>query len=257
MMTETTPDIPLNPLDSDTELSTRQATDHPAPPALAMLRTLVITALLSGFLVVLVVQWASPRIEQNQKAATEAAVFNVIKGATTSRTFRISEQGVQSDDTPNASGFILYAGYDDSGRLLGLAIPGVATGYAGPVYILFGYQPQQQVINAYQVLTMTETPGLGDKVLTDPDFLANFKALDARLNDDGKALANAIVTVKNGTKSHPWEVDAISGATITSTAIGKAINDSARQWLPLVQRYLDQFQLSDRSNEKEHSGGQS
>ena len=53
--------------------------------------------------------------------------------------------------------------------------------------------------------------------------------------------SNAIVTVKHGSKTKPWEVDAISGATITSRAVGKAINDAAQVLLPRVAPNLDKL----------------
>ena len=237
-------EIPLTEVAANTTAEEQQA---PKTPVLAMFRTLTLTALLSGFLVVMVVQWAMPYIEANQKAATEAAVFNVVHGATTSRSFVISESGIIPVEQTDDDGFVIYGGYDASGDLKGLAIPGVASGYAGPVYIMFGYQPELEAITAYQVLTMTETPGLGDKVLTDEDFLANFDRLDSRLATDGSALANDIVTVKSGTKQNAWEIDAISGATITSNAIGQAINLSAQQWLPVIHQHLDSLMSSEAS----------
>ena len=54
-------------------------------------------------------------------------------------------------------------------------------------------------------------------------------------------MANAIVTVKHGTKNKPWEIDAISGATITSRAVGKAINDAAQILLPRIGANLDKL----------------
>ncbi len=209
----------------------------PAPPSFAMFRTLAVIAMLSGLFVVLVVQWAEPYIAANKKAATEAAVFNVVPGATASRTFI-----VEGDDLAvapeGATGSLVYGGYDDNGSLLGVAIPGVATGYSGPVYVMFGYSPVKEAVVKYQILTMTETPGLGDKVVTNQNFLANFNHLVARLNDAGTALLNAIVTVPNGSKQNPWEVDAISGATITSKAVGHAINSAAQLMIPVINRRL-------------------
>ena len=41
-------------------------------------------------------------------------------------------------------------------------------------------------------------------------------------------------TVKHGTKTGDWQIDAIAGATITSRAVGKAINDAAQALLPKV-----------------------
>ena len=84
------------------------------------------------------------------------------------------------------------------------------------------------------VLESTETPGLGDRVETDPAFLANFDCLDARLNEDKTAMRNEITTVKHGKKNQPWQIDGISGATITSTAIGNALRGSTSQMLPLL-----------------------
>ena len=80
------------------------------------------------------------------------------------------------------------------------------------------------------------------KAVTDENFLANFDNLVAKLNDTGTALANAIVTVMNGQKQNPWEIDAISGATVTSEAVGNAINSSAQQLLPVINRQLPLIQ---------------
>jgi electron transport complex protein RnfG len=100
------------------------------------------------------------------------------------------------------------------------------------VNLLYGYDPSCECIRGFSIIKMAETPGLGDKILTDKAFLANFKALDAKVNNDNTALINNIVTVKHVSKTHAWEIDAISGATITSKAVGKAMNSSAQVILP-------------------------
>ena len=61
------------------------------------------------------------------------------------------------------------------------------------------------------------------------------------MSADLKTLAHAIRTVKHGSKANPWEVDAISGATITSRAVGKAINDAAQALLPRIAPQLDKL----------------
>ncbi len=109
------------------------------------------------------------------------------------------------------------------------------------IYLLYGYDPGCQCIRGIQVLKLAETPGLGDRIMKDPAFLENFKALDARLDLSGTALLHPIVTVKHGSKRNPWEIDAISGATISSRAVGKAINLSARKILPAVKPLLDRI----------------
>jgi Na+-translocating ferredoxin:NAD+ oxidoreductase subunit G len=47
--------------------------------------------------------------------------------------------------------------------------------------------------------------------------------------------------VKHGSKQHAWEIDAISGATVTSRAVAKGINDSAAELLPLLLPHIEKL----------------
>lgn len=206
-------------------------------PTWAMLRTLGGIAMISGLLVALVYQVTLPIIIENQRVLTERAVFDVLPDAVNQRAFIITEAGgleLAAEGSKNP----IYAGYDASGTLLGVAITGVAPGYAGPVTVMYAYDPGCQCIARSKVLNSTETPGFGDKLDTDPAFLRNFTALDARLTADGTALENAIVTVKHGTKTQPWQIDAITGATISSKAMGRAANAAAQRAVPAIWRDL-------------------
>ena len=215
---------------------------QPPTPAGPMIRTLMGIAMLSGFLVVLTYQLTKPIIAENQRRAIEAAVFNVIPGAVSRKDFVVNDEGLEpvTADKPS-EGILVYAGYDSEGELKGVAAKAAAQGYADLIHILYGYDPTCECIRGIKVLKLAETPGLGDKIITDANFVANFEALDARLSSDGQALANEIVTVKHGTKQNPWEIDAISGATISSKAVGKAINQSAKQLLPGLVPHLDKL----------------
>jgi electron transport complex protein RnfG len=212
----------------------------PATPVRTMFAVLMGVAMLAGFLVVATFQLTGPMIEENQRLATEAAVLRVIPGAVTQRDFVLGEEVPHlATGAEPARATHVYAGYDAQGALLGIAARGAAQGYAELVHLLYGYVPACQCIRGIKVLKLAETPGLGDKILTDPAFLANFDALDARLKDDGSGLAHPIETVKHGTKSSPWEIDAISGATISSKAVGRALNASADRLLPRVLPHLE------------------
>ena len=72
-----------------------------------------------------------------------------------------------------------------------------------------------------EVLESRETPGLGDKIYKDAEFVGGFSAL---------SVEPEIVAVKKGTKSQPNEIDAITGATISSKAIVRIINESHIAW---------------------------
>ena len=212
-------------------------------PGFRMIRSLGGIAMLSGLVVVLVYQWTQPIIAENQRIATERAVFEVIEGAATKKDFRLGESGpVPADSGSDTPGETVYAAYDTDGRLKGIAMPAAAQGYQDIVKLLYGYDPYCQCIRGIKVLKMTETPGLGDKIIKDPAFLANFDALQARVNPGERGLEQAIVTVKHGTKTDPWQIDAISGATVTSNAVGKALNKSAQALAPLVQQHLNAFE---------------
>jgi electron transport complex protein RnfG len=92
-----------------------------------------------------------------------------------------------------------------------------------------------------KVLETKETPGLGDKIEKDPDFLDNLSSLDVRLNSDNTALAHPIELVKKGEGTEPWQLEAISGATISSTAVFRIIDSYAGRLVPIVEQNLDQL----------------
>ena len=147
-----------------------------------------------------------------------------------------------SPSPPDApEGIPIYAGYDGNEKLMGIATKAGAVGYADMIHLLYGYDPECQCIRGIKVLKLAETPGLGDKIITDMAFVANFDALVVSVSADGSALANPIVTVKHGTKKNPWEIDAISGATVSSKAVGKALDRSAEALLPRLVPLIDRI----------------
>jgi electron transport complex protein RnfG len=72
-----------------------------------------------------------------------------------------------------------------------------------------------------EVLESRETPGLGDKIYKDAVFVGGFSAL---------SVEPEIFAVKKGTKSRPNEIDTITGATISSKAVVRIINEAHAQW---------------------------
>lgn len=215
------------------------------PPTVAMIRTLGGIAMISGFLVVLVYQFTLPIINENKRRALEQAVFKVIPSAHKQLYFLLTPESLTRLGDEAIAEANVFAGYDAEGRLAGVALEAAAPGYQDIVRTLYGYSPECECIIGITVLESKETPGLGDKVETDANFLANFEALDARLNEDKSAMLHDIETVKHGTKTQPWQVDAISGATITSKAIGRGLDESTRNNLPLLVRHLDQLEGKD------------
>lgn len=206
------------------------------PGSVRLIATLMLIAMLSGFMVVATFQVTAPVILQNRLEALEKAVFAVLPGAVKRASYLLDESGLRSLPKSDVSSANVFAGFNPDGELMGVAMEGAARGYQDVVKVLYGYSIKDQCVIGMKVLQSTETPGLGDRVETDPDFLANFECLKAEVNSEGSALRNEIVTVKNGKKEHPWEIDGISGATVTSIAVGDALRTSTNKFVPLIMR---------------------
>ena len=225
------------------EVIDEHATQQPETPSSHMIAVLSGIAMLSGFLVVLTTQITAPMIAENQRIAIENAIQQVIPGAVANNKYRLADGQLLPVEKGNKDP-VVYAGYNAGGKLLGVAAEAGAQGYAGMVNILYGYDPGCECIRGFKVLKMAETPGLGDKIITDANFQANFP-VDARVDSASAKLANSIVTVKNGSKKNDWEIDAISGATITSRAVGKALNQSAQIVLPDLLPLIDSITIKE------------
>ncbi len=218
----------------------------PESPAGPMIRTLGLVSAICGLIIVGAYQGTYDAVAANKRIATERAVCKVLPNAKSIAEYVAAPGGgiakVGAGDTAISSGAVkFFAAYDESGKLAGIAAEGMGKGYADNVRIMFGYQPDCQCVVGIGVVSMRETPGIGDKIVTDKEFLANFTALDVKLKADLSALANEVKAVKHGTKTSAWQIDAIAGATITSRAVGKAINDSAQMLLPRLLPNLDKL----------------
>jgi|SaaInlStandDraft_3_1057020.scaffolds.fasta_scaffold00848_13 electron transport complex protein RnfG len=240
----------MNTTDNSINTSDHQ---QPVTPSGRMIAVLTGIAMISGFLVVLTSQLTAPFIEENQRIAIEQAVSKVIPGSVTHQAYTILDNKISIAEK-GQSGSLIYAGFDANGKLLGIASKAAAQGYAGMIYLLYGYDPKCQCIRGIKVLKLSETPGLGDKIITDSHFQKNFDQLDAHLNAENTKLQNPIITVKHGTKKEYWEIDAISGATISSKAVGKAINTSAQSLLPTLVPLMQQLkELSQKKSAQKES----
>ena len=212
----------------------------PAPGAWQMYRAMVGVGLVCGLLIVTAYVGTGPIIARNKAEMLQHAIFQVLPAARATRAFRLAEgDRLEPVAEPAASDRVVYGAYDQEGRLVGVAIEAAGLGYQDTIRVLYGYVPAQSAIVGIHVLESRDTPGLGDRVESDPQFLKNFEHLDAALAPGGEQLANPIKPVKHGTKSDPWQVDTITGATISSSAVANIIGGSAAFWVPRLQHNLD------------------
>jgi electron transport complex protein RnfG len=191
------------------------------PSSTRLITTLGIASLLSGFAIVGIYELTLSTIASHKVEATRQAVHNVLPGITQFQPLVYDAGQLQSASEVQSEAELIYAGYDSAGKLVGYAIPGEGPGYQDTIQLLYGYRPSEGLIVGMEVLASRETPGSGDKIQKDEEFLANFKSL---------AVDPKIVVVSNGSKSQPNEIDGISGATVSTNSVVAILNTSHRRW---------------------------
>jgi len=196
--------------------------------------------LLAGILIVFTFQFTLPFIKNNEAAYLEQSIFDVVPDAYTKSVVTVdADNKIIPVENPELTAYKLYPCYDKDKKLVGVAIEAQDQGFQDVVRIIYGYSPQKEAIVGMKVLQSTETPGLGDKIEKDEEFLANFKNLDTKLNENKTSLLKAITLVKSGKKTDNSQISAITGATISSKAVTRMIAKSAEINIPIIEKNLD------------------
>jgi electron transport complex protein RnfG len=203
-----------------------------------------VAGLLSGLTIVGAYRLTLPRIQANQAEALRRAVFEVLPGA--ERMERLvwrpggageaggvlvppGERGAAAAGQGTAAAEpSVYAGFAAGGRFLGYAIPAAGAGFQDTISLLYGYDPAGDRIVGMQVLESRETPGLGDRIYKDEAFVAQFRDL---------AVAPRLELVKDAPTA-PNQVDAITGATISSAAVVTILQSANEQWLDRLRSVI-------------------
>jgi electron transport complex protein RnfG len=226
--------------------ATFPAIDSDKPKIWPMYRALICVGVGCALVIVLVYEITRPIIRRNQLEFRSQAIIEVLPEATKSAAFRLTDKGsFESASADSEATNLIFAGYNDQDALVGLAIEAQGMGYADTIRVLYGYSFDSQAIIGFRVLESLETPGLGDRIETDETFLSNFDSLDVRVTSAGDKLEHVIEFVKPGEKNSDWQIDGISGATISSKAIAKMLSESSAEWIPRVRAQRDDFSFTE------------
>lgn len=101
------------------------------------------------------------------------------------------------------------------GKVIAYVVPAESKGFGGEIKMLVAVTTDGKIID-YDILSNNETPGLGDNASKDP-FKKQFK---------GKR-AEDLIVVKDPSNTN--NIQAITGATISSRAVTKGIKEAAEQ----------------------------
>ena len=114
-------------------------------------------------------------------------------------------------------------------------VPCYGAGLWGPIWGYIGFEGDLETIKAVCFGHKGETPGLGAKIADEPSFA---EAFVGKKVGKGNILFEVAKPANRQTKDNG--VDAISGATITSQALGNTLN----QWFGFYQNYLSKNVVS-------------
>ena len=144
-------------------------------------------------------------------AATNGVTAPIIEAATLA-----AQEAARTELLPDAQGFekvegINVANVSDVYRTtndVGVVITSSAKGYGGDVVVMTAITPDGN-IKQIKVTEQAETKGIGSKVVATPSYWENYMGLDA---------SDALVLNE--------DVDAVTSATISSTALINAVNSA-------------------------------
>lgn len=181
---------------------------------LVLLLAICFGALLAGIQITL-----GPTIEANKINETLQKVPEMVFGAAQAQELADRKQAVDvtpvSVEVEKAGKTIRYSVFEakTEGQLAGWVAKTAGQGYADKIEMLIGFDPHVEKITGLFVLDQKETPGLGNKIVTDA-WRSQFLA---------KSTGQALTAVKGNAKAGN-EIDAITGATISSKAVTDIIN---------------------------------
>jgi H+/Na+-translocating ferredoxin:NAD+ oxidoreductase subunit G len=185
---------------------------------------------LAGLLLVWVYQITQPAIQAHKAAVLRAAILEVLGDPDGYDTLYV--QGGRLVAKPpagvDAAGLErVWVGRHGDGSPAGFAVAAEGSGYQDVVRLIFGYDAGTHKLIGMKVLESKETPGLGDRIEKDPDFLDGFPGAEAPLEG-----------VKAGEgRGDPHAVDTITGATISSRTVIRIINQALKRLGPALETW--------------------
>lgn len=203
---------------------------HNEPSSFKLIITLGIAGFLSGIILVASFLYTKPIIAANKAEALRLAIYEVLPHTKSFLVLTLDGEGLRlATEAEEKGDALIYMGQDAAGETTGFAIPGEEPGYQDLIRVLYGYHPVEKKIIGLKVLDSKETPGLGDKIYKDADFQQNFLSLTVH---------PSIEVIKKGEKAKDNQMEAITGATISSKTIGRLLNSSMAQWQSAIDNYL-------------------
>ena len=177
-----------------------------------------------GSALALIYASTNEKYEENKTAATVKSIAKTIPGAA-------QAQNLKTPEVTLEDGRKIYKVLDGS-KLLGYAYTAKGKGFGGDITILIGLDAKAEGILGIDILDDAETPGFGANINSEKLWKSKFRPR----NGVPLSLDKSLVVVKSMPRpDKPEQIQAITGATISSKAVVDIINNTAGQ----VAKQLD------------------
>ncbi|MFW6140016.1 MAG: FMN-binding protein [Acidobacteriota bacterium] len=183
-----------------------------------MITVLTVVGLISGSLLAVVGFLTKERIELNRQQEIQTAINEVIPST------KISHK-VYEDET-----LTVYESVDENKNNVGFAVYTSGTGFQDIITLMYGVDPSVSKITDLTILDQKETPGLGAKITDEKSFLRFWEGRNCE-----EPLSLRKPAVDSPEKLAPSEVNAITGATISSEKVLEIVNLSLERLKEIKQ----------------------
>ena len=132
----------------------------------------------------------------------------------------------EKDGTPKE----IYLGKRQD-KVVGVAFTAVGEGYGGFITVMVGVDLNEK-ITGIEIIEHAETPGLGAKIESSELFKNQFKGKSTEGSENGE-----LVVIKGRNTENNWEIEALTGATISPRGVVQAVNEG----LAKFRQFKDQI----------------
>ncbi|MCK5783195.1 MAG: RnfABCDGE type electron transport complex subunit G [Desulfobacterales bacterium] len=189
-----------------------------------MVVVLTVLASVAGGVLAAVNKGTASQIEAQQLTFVKGpAIMSILEGSTNNPIedrFKIVDGGVETS---------FFVGVFD-GKATTIAFEDFGKGFGGDIGVMVGVNVNEDKLVGAAVTVHTETPGLGANAKDKPDLVSQFKGLSVK---------ESVTVTKDG-----GQINAISGATITSRAVCVAVDKALKSYQkikPQLQQEIQKF----------------
>jgi electron transport complex protein RnfG len=182
---------------------------------------LLVSAFFFGLLIAAADKAWSPRIEQNKLAETNQTMASLLPQAAK---FEPAEEAEIDLGKGKKAKSRIFKAVSDTGQCVGWTFTAEGSGFADKIQMIIAVDKNFEKIEGIDFASINETPGFGDRA-KQPAFRSQFTQAPAedlkltKIGDAGKIDA---------------EIVAITGATVTSTAVVNSVNN----YMKPVKKYM-------------------